>query len=497
MNCKMKLSELLNIVELQNKPINDFTVSGLAYDSRKIREGYIFFAIKGYKDDGNKYAIKAVESGAKAVITDFVSAKELTGLIPDGVNIIAVDDVRKVMALTSAAYYGNPTDKIKLIGITGTNGKTTITYLLKHIFETAGYKCGLIGTIDYLTGSAKKVSSLTTPDSIEISMMLKEMVDSGIEYCFMEVSSIALVLHRVYGQKFSSGIFTNLTSEHLDLHKNMQNYFDAKKILFDYLDETCYAVSNLDDEYGSDIVKFTRAKKVFYAMNADADFKAENEKISMEGISFDIQSKEGKFKISTKLTGRFNIYNILAAVALARSYNIDFNTIQKAISNFGAVNGRFNKIELPNKAYAVIDYSHTSDSLKNAVESAIEIRNMSGKGRVITIFGCGGNKDRTKRPVMGEIATTLSDYSIITSDNPRFEEPMDIINEILKGVKTKNNFEIDANREQAIKRGIEISQSSDIILICGKGHETYQEVKGAKSHFDDKEMVEKYSHLAK
>jgi UDP-N-acetylmuramoyl-L-alanyl-D-glutamate--2,6-diaminopimelate ligase len=494
----MKFSELINIIGLDLTSAKDFTVEGLAYDSRKIKNGFIFFAIKGYKDDGNKYVLKALEDGAKAVITDFVSAKDLINEVPDDVNIIGVDDVRKVMAQIAFTFYDNPSDKVKLIGVTGTNGKTTITYLLKHIFETAGFKCGLIGTIDYLTGASKQESKLTTPDSIEINMMLKEMVDAGIEYCFMEVSSIALVLHRVYEQKFSAGVFTNLTSEHLDLHKNMQNYFDAKKILFDYLCESNFAVSNLDDNYGLDIIKNTKGKKIIYAMNSEADYKAINAKISMEGLSFDIVCKDGKFNVNTKLTGRFNIYNILTAVSLARCYNIDFKTIQKAIADFGVVNGRFNKIELPNKAYAVIDYSHTSDSLKNAVESAVEIRNLSGsKGRVITIFGCGGNKDRTKRPVMGEIATSLSDYTIITSDNPRFEDPMDIIKEILKGVKTKENFEVNANREEAIKRGIEISKKGDIILICGKGHETYQEVMGVRSPFDDKEMVEKYFNLAK
>jgi UDP-N-acetylmuramoyl-L-alanyl-D-glutamate--2,6-diaminopimelate ligase len=494
----MNYSELLNIAGLKPKVKKDFFVEGLAYDSRKVKDGFIFFAIKGYKEDGNKYVSKAIENGAKAIVTDFISEKDFIGEIPGDINIIGVDDVRKVMAQMAFEFYGRPSEKIKLIGVTGTNGKTTITYLLKHIFETAGFKCGLVGTIDYVTGASKQESRLTTPDSIEINSMLKEMADAGMNYCFMEVSSIALVLHRVYAQKFAAGVFTNLTSEHLDLHKNMQNYFNAKKILFDYLGEADCAISNLDDSYGYDMIKFSDAKKIFYAMNSNADFKAANEKISMEGISFDIICKEGTYKINTGLTGRFNIYNILAAAALARSLNISFEIIQKAISGFGAVNGRFNKIELPNKAYAVIDYSHTSDSLKNAVESAIEIRNMNPeKGRVITIFGCGGNKDRTKRPVMGETATSLSDYTIITSDNPRFEEPMDIINEILTGVKTKNNFEVNANREEAIKRGIEISNKGDIILICGKGHETYQEVKGVKSHFDDKEMVAKYSNLAK
>jgi UDP-N-acetylmuramoyl-L-alanyl-D-glutamate--2,6-diaminopimelate ligase len=494
----MKFSKLINIIGLKSNAVRDFSVAGLAYDSRKVKNNFIFFAIKGYKDDGNKYVSKAIENGAKAIITENEFVNELTETVSEDINIIGADDVRKVMAQMGFAFYKNPSEKIKLIGVTGTNGKTTITYLLKHIFESAGFKCGLVGTIDYVTGTKKLESKLTTPDSIEINEMLNEMVDTGFDYCFMEVSSIALVLHRVYGQKFTAGVFTNLTSEHLDLHKNMQNYFEAKRILFDMLDDSQYAISNLDDSYGFDIVKDSKGKKVFYSMNSETDYRAVNENISMDGISFEIIHGDKNYKINSTLTGRFNIYNILAAVALAHSLNIDFETIQKAIESFSAVNGRFNKIELPNKAYAVIDYSHTSDSLKNAVESAIEIRNMStNKGRVITIFGCGGNKDRTKRPVMGETATSLSDYSIITSDNPRFEEPIEIIKEILVGVKTIDNFEVNPNREEAIKKGIEISKKGDIILICGKGHETYQEVKGVKSHFDDKEMVEKYFYLAK
>lgn len=490
----MKFSELLNIAGLKRNSVKDFTVEGLAYDSRKLKSGFIFFAIKGYKEDGNNYVSVAVEKGANAVITDIESAKNFKYE-----NVIGVDDVRKTMAQMAFEFYGKPTDKINLIGVTGTNGKTTITYLLRHIFETAGFKCGLVGTIDYLTGAKKQESKLTTPDSIEINAMLKEMVDNGVEYCFMEVSSIALVLHRVYGLEYKAGVFTNLTSEHLDLHSNMQNYFEAKKILFDKLDSSAGAVSNMDDIYGIGIVKNTRARKIYYSMNSEeAEFRAVNEKITMDGISFDLIFNDKKYEFKSGLTGRFNIYNILAAVGCAKYLKVDIDVIQKAISTFGAVNGRFNKIKLPNDAYAVIDYSHTSDSLKNAVESAVEIRNLNpGKGRVITIFGCGGNKDRTKRPAMGEIATFLSDYTIITSDNPRFEDPMDIINEILAGVKTKDNYEVNANREEAIKRGIEISRKDDIILICGKGHETYQEVRGVRSHFDDKEIVEKYFHLAK
>ena len=495
----MKFFDLLklNIAVPSSTQQIDFVVEGLAYDSRKVKNNFIFFAIKGYKDDGNKYIESAIANGAKAVITDNQSVDELKKKFPD-VQIIGVNDVRKIMAKVSSEFYRNPSGKIKLIGITGTNGKTTITYLLKAIFEEAGFKCGLIGTIDYITGGKNESSKLTTPDSIEINQMLSSMVDNGIEYCFMEVSSIALVLDRVYGQNFRAGVFTNLTSEHLDLHENMENYFNAKKILFDNLSADSFAISNKDDEYGERIIKHTKARKIFYSIIKGSDFRAVEEKIAIEGLEFILKTKSGEFNIKSSLTGKFNIYNILAAVSLALQFNIKIEIIIFALLKFGAVNGRFNKIKLPNNSYAIIDYSHTSDSLKNAIEAAVEINKTQGnKGRVITIFGCGGNKDKTKRPVMGNIASSLSDYSIVTSDNPRYEDPMDIIKEILNGIKTKGNFEIEVNREKAIQRGIEMSKANDIILICGKGHETYQEIDGVRSHFDDKEIVQKYFHLAK
>jgi UDP-N-acetylmuramoyl-L-alanyl-D-glutamate--2,6-diaminopimelate ligase len=278
----------------------------------------------------------------------------------------------------------------------------------------------------------------------------------------------------------------------------MENYFNAKKILFDNLSSHSVAISNSDDEYGKRILNETEAEKMFYSMNSESNLRAFNEKISIDGFKFEVKFKNKKYIVESLLTGRFNIYNILAALAVSINLGIELENAIKAIKTFKAVNGRFNKINLPNGAYAVIDYSHTSDSLKNAIEAAIEIREKQKvKGKVITIFGCGGNKDKTKRSVMGNLATTLSDYSIITSDNPRFENPLEIISEILSGVKTKGNFEVEENRELAIKKGIELSANSDIILICGKGHETYQEVKGVKSHFDDKEIVEKYSILVK
>lgn len=485
----MNYSELLNITGVHENLKFDFNVDGLAYDSRKVKENFIFFALKGLKDDGTKYVKSAIESGAKAVITD---VKLDTDEIPS--NVLIVDDARKTMALFANVYNQLPSEKIKLIGVTGTNGKTTITYLIKTFLESSGYKTGLLGTIDYQIGDFKIESKLTTPESVEICSMLGEMVKQGYQYCVMEVSSIALVMNRVYSLNFDSAIFTNLTSEHLDFHHNMENYFEAKKILFDNLSDKAYAITNLDDIYGEKIVGTTKAKKITYAVNSNADYKAENPNFDLSGLSFNLGTEN--VKIQSNITGKFNIYNMLASIACVRNYNVSYDSINSSLQNFEGVNGRFNKIELANGAYAVIDYSHTSDSLKNAIESAREIvNNENKKGRVITIFGCGGNKDTTKRPVMGKFATELSDYSIITSDNPRFENPMDIINDILKGV-VNENYEIDANRETAIEKGIKMSKAGDIILICGKGHETYQEINGVRTHFDDKEMVQKYSYLA-
>jgi UDP-N-acetylmuramoyl-L-alanyl-D-glutamate--2,6-diaminopimelate ligase len=313
----------------------------------------------------------------------------------------------------------------------------------------------------------------------------------------MEVSSIALVLERVHGMDFDAGVFTNLSSEHLDLHETMENYFHAKKQLFDMLNKNGIAVSNNDDIYGENILKNTLGKKIYYSINNQSDFRALNETFSIEDLKFEIDLGKQKYKIHSKLSGRFNIYNVLAAIALTKEFDVDIDIIQKVVNNFDPVNGRFSKLKLPNGAFAIIDYSHTSDSLRNAIESAIEIRDKHTiHGRVITVFGCGGNKDRTKRPAMGKYATSLSDHTIITSDNPRYEKPLDIIEEILTGIDISKSYEVEENREEAIKKVLKQSSEGDIILICGKGHETYQEVNGVRTHFDDKEMVENYLHLA-
>lgn len=490
----MKISEILNrageVSEIN--PENDFEVRGLTYDSRKVEPGFIFFAIKGLKDDGTKYIDSAVSKGACLIISG--EEKVSNSKIP----LLKSSEIRKLMAKISGIFYGQPSEKLKLIGVTGTNGKTTTAYLIKSFLNDAGYRTGLIGTIDYQIGDVKFDSALTTPDSVELNMMLGEMVKSKIDFCVMEVSSIALKMERVYGLKFDEAIFTNLTSEHLDFHKDMDDYFLAKKILFDNLSVDSFAISNKDDVYGERILSDTKGKKFFYSINKDSNLKSNNEKLTLNGVEFDVEYKGRNLKLKSGLSGRFNVYNILASVSAVLQYDVDIDSIQKSLLNFHGVDGRFNKIELPNGAVAVIDYSHTSDSLKNAIESAREIINEENKNaRVITVFGCGGNKDKTKRPVMGNFATSLSDYSIITSDNPRFENPMEIINQILSGIKTKNNFEVIESRESAIKRGLELSKEGDIILICGKGHETYQEINGVRNYFNDKEVVRKYSESAK
>jgi len=492
----MKLSELSKKLSERSLKYKfdipeDAEITGISYDSRKIHPGNIFFAVKGLQSDGNKFITEAIAKGAVLVFTEEES--DSVGKLP----VISVKEIRKYMAVVSGIFYGDPSSKLKLIGITGTNGKTTTSYLIHSMLSEAGYKTGLIGTIEYRIGDKKFESKLTTPDSVELNMILNIMAIENIEYCVMEVSSIALSMDRVYGLKFDTAVFTNLTSEHLDFHKDMESYFIAKKILFDSLSENSFALSNIDDEYGEMITEETKGHKIFYSIDASVknkkDLNAKNVKLDINGIKFDLLRSGESTEISCGLAGRFNVYNALASAGTVLNYGVDLNCIKTALSKFEGVPGRFQKLQMPNGAISVVDYSHTSDSLKNAIEAAREIIDDEGKGgSLITIFGCGGNKDKTKRPVMGNFATELSDYTIITSDNPRFEEPLEIIKEIESGIKSDKKYEVIENREEAIKKGIEVSSPGDIILICGKGHETYQEVKGIRSHFDDREIVLKY-----
>lgn len=489
----MKASELLNISGINDFIIsNDFAVKGLSFDSRQVRDDYIFFAIKGSKQNGNEFIESAVKNGAKLVISGDSSDKVSTDS-----QILYSDNIRKTMAEVSCNFYGNPSAELNVIGITGTNGKTTVTYLVKHILENAGFRAGLIGTIDYISKSGKKVDAkLTTPDSIEMNQFLREMADDNMDFCVMEVSSIALTNYRVHTINYDTAVFTNLTSEHMDLHHDMESYFSAKQILFSTLSSGSLAVSNADDVYGNRILENHKGEVRYYSITGKSDYKADNVKLSLSGLEFDINIEGKNYKVKSKLTGKFNVYNILAAISVCKKYGLKTGDIIDSVSTFNAVKGRFSRIDLKNGAFAIIDYSHTSDSLKNAIEAAVEIRNSEyPDSRVITVFGCGGDKDKTKRPVMGQIASALSDIVIITSDNPRTENPGSIIDDIKAGIIDKSNCMEDVNRELAIKKSIELSGKGDIILVCGKGHETYQEINGVRSHFDDEEMVLKYNEL--
>ncbi len=474
----------------------DFEVNKLCASSNEVESGDVFFAIKGFKSDGNAFIADALAKGAKAVITD----SEVD--IIDS-RIFKVKDCRKMMALMSNVFYGYPSKKMKMIGVTGTNGKTTVTSIINHVLQSVGKKTGLIGTNGNYINKRFIKADHTTPESVDLNRLLKEMADDGVEYVTMEVSSHSLALKRVFGIEFDAVIFTNLTPEHLDFHNTIEEYFEIKKILFDSMKRindkgnNTSAIYNCNDEYGMKIVSTSPAERIAYGFECGT-YSAKDLKMDFYGMSFDVLVPRNgedteKIQIKTRLTGRFNVHNILAAISALRVFKVSYKEISGAIREFEPVDGRFNVIELKNGGVAVIDYSHTPDSLLKALLSIREIlnENKSG-GKVITVFGCGGNRDKTKRPVMGEVAVNNSNEVIITSDNPRDEDPMEIINDIKAGI-TSDNYIVEENRELAIKKAVEHSKKFDIILIAGKGHETYQEIKGVKSHFSDREIVEKYN----
>lgn len=473
----------------------DFRINKLTFNSQNVEQNDIFFAVKGFVTDGNKYVNDALQKGAKAVITDGdpgISDKR----------IYKVKDVRKAMALMSAAFYGNPSAKLKMTGVTGTNGKTTVSSIINYVLMRCGKRTGLIGTNGNYINKRFIKTEHTTPEAIELNALLKQMVDENVEYAVMEVSSHSLALKRVYGIEYDAAIFTNLTPEHLDFHKDMESYFSAKKILFDSLKRIgtkgikTAAIYNCNDEYGSKIVSGSEAERIAYGFGCGS-FTAKNIEMDISGMKFDVLvpangEDTDLLKIKTGLTGKFNVHNILASIAALHSLGISYKEIEEYIGDFEAVDGRFNRVSLQNGADVIIDYSHTPDSLLKALTTIKEIIDESGSnGRIITVFGCGGNRDKLKRPLMGGIAVKYSSEVIITSDNPRDEDPMQIIEDIKSGI-TSDNFAVEENREIAIKKAIEMSRKKDIILIAGKGHETYQEIKGVKYHLSDREIAEKY-----
>lgn len=473
----MKLKEMLKNMDYEIiKGNDDIDINKIEYDSRKIGEGDLFVCIDGFKVDGHKYAESACNKGAVAI----VCSKNLEKY-PE-CTIIKVKDGRKTLAISASNFYDNPANKLKLIGVTGTNGKTTSTFMIKSILEQAGYNVGLVGTIANFVGSEKIKAERTTPESLELQQLFKNMVDKKIDYCVMEVSSHSLSLDRVCGINFSQAIFTNLTQDHLDFHKTFENYYEAKLKLFK---NTKNSIINIDDSYGKKVFQDIHGGKITYAASKGADIVAENIVNHSRGAEFDLYYENKKIHINLSIPGRYNVYNALCSAGACLSEGISLEDVKKGLENV-VVPGR---CEIATKEYnldydVIIDYAHTPDGLENILKTAREFT----KGRLISVFGCGGDRDKTKRPIMGKIASEISDIAIVTSDNPRSEEPMKIIDDIVQGIK-KENYLIVENRRNAIKKAMEIAQKDDVIVVAGKGHEDYQILKDKVIHFDEREVI--------
>jgi len=458
----------------------DMQVNDLVFDSRIAKNKDVFIAQKGLLSDGHHFINKAIDNGAKVVIYDDPSVE-----VPKNVTAILVENSNAALAKMASNYYDNPSKKLHLIGITGTNGKTTIATLLYDLFKKAGYKVGLLSTVVVKIDKVDYAATHTTPDSITINKYLSKMVENGVEYCFMEVSSHGIDQKRTEGLHFRGGVFTNLSHDHLDYHKTFAEYRDTKKKFFDTLPKTAFALVNIDDKNGAVMLQNTKAQKRTYALKTLADYKTRVLENSLQGMLLQINNKE----VWTKLIGFFNAYNITAIYGVATELGLDSIEILRLISQLDAVSGRFQYITSKSGVVAIVDYAHTPDALKNVLET---IENVKGKtAQIITVVGCGGDRDKAKRPKMGYIASQLSDQAIFTSDNPRTENPDTIIEEMEKGVNQENVQKIVSitNRKQAIKTAIKLANDKDIILIAGKGHENYQEINGVKHHFDDLEIV--------
>ncbi len=472
----MKLSKILEGIEVIGS-YNDVEVLDVSQDSRLVKEGSLFVCVKGAAFDGHSVAAEMLEKGAACVVVE----RDLG--LP---NQVLVENTRQIFSFICANFFGNPAKSLKLIGLTGTNGKTTTSFIIKQILENSGNKVGLIGTVQNMIGDEVYPAKFTTPDPYELQKLFAQMVEKGCEYCVMEVSSQALAQGRVNGLRFAVGAFTNLTQDHLDYHKTWENYFNAKRILFENSD---IAVTNADDEHGLKIIEGLDFDKVVtYAVNTnDATYVAKNVKFKPDGVEYELVGIDGIGRCSCPIPGRFSVYNSICAASCALALGIEFNDVLRAISMSSGVKGRIEVVPTPGKDYTIIiDYAHSPDGLENIISSLREI----AQGRVVTLFGCGGDRDRTKRPKMGKIAAELSDFCVVTSDNPRSEEPEAIINDILEGMKDITTpYEVVTNRKEAIRYAIEHAQKDDIILLAGKGHETYQILPTGTIHFDEREAV--------
>ena len=479
----MKLNEILSKV----KPLDivgnaEVEITGVNIDSRRIEKGHLFVAIRGTQVDGHSFIQKATDLGAAAILCEQLPEECL-----EGVTYVVVDSTESAVGPVATMFYNDPTSKLKLVGVTGTNGKTTIATLLYNMFRKFGHKCGLISTVcNYIEDKAVPADH-TTPDPIELNRLLAEMVEAGCEYAFMECSSHAIAQKRIGGLKFAGGLFTNLTRDHLDYHKTVENYRDAKKAFFDMLPKDAFAITNADDKNGMVMVQNTKAKVKTYSTRTMADFRGRIIECHFEGMYLDIDGHE----VGVQFIGKFNVSNLLAVYGAAVMLGKKSEDILVVLSTLKSVSGRLEPIHSPEGFTAIVDYAHTPDALENVLNAIHEV--LDGKGHVITVCGAGGNRDKGKRPLMAQEAAKQSDKVIITSDNPRFEEPQDIINDMLAGLNAQQMKKVlsIADRREAIRTACMLAQKGDVILIAGKGHEDYQEIKGVKHHFDDREEVRK------
>ena len=478
----MKLSELLKNVEVLNSLGDaDVDITGVNIDSRRIEKGHLFVAIPGTQTDGHNFIPKAIEQGAAAVLCEYFPNTRVPGI-----TYIAVESTEDAVGKVATVFYGEPSLKLKLVGVTGTNGKTTIATLLYNMFRKFGHKCGLLSTVcNYIEGEAIPADH-TTPDPIELNKLLHQMVEAGCEYAFMECSSHAIAQKRIGGLKFAGGLFTNLTRDHLDYHKTFENYRDAKKAFFDGLSKDAFAITNADDKNGAVMVQNCKAKVKTYSTRSMADYRARIIECHFEGMYLEIDGRE----VGVQFIGKFNVSNLLAVYGAAVMLGKKPEDILLVLSTLKSVAGRLEPIRSEDGITAVVDYAHTPDALENVLNAIHEVLDGKG-GQVITVCGAGGNRDKGKRPLMAQEAVKQSDRVIITSDNPRFEEPQDIINDMLAGLDQKQMKKVVSivDRKEAIKTACMLAQKGDVILIAGKGHEDYQEIKGVKHHFDDREIV--------
>ena len=477
----MKLNELLkNITPIKLIGNDDVEITGVNIDSRRIKTGHLFVAMKGTQVDGHLFIGKAIELGAISVLCE-----DLPEVLQEGITYVQVESTEDAVGKVATLFYGDPSHKLKLVGVTGTNGKTTIATLLYNMFRKFGHKVGLLSTVCNYINDVEVPADHTTPDPIELNELLAKMVEAGCEYAFMECSSHAIHQKRIGGLKFAGGLFTNLTRDHLDYHKTFENYRNAKKAFFDGLPKDAFAITNADDKNGMIMVQNTKATVKTYSIRTLADFRARILECHFGGMYLEIDGRE----VGVQFIGKFNVSNLLAVYGAAIMLGKKPEDVLLVLSTLHSVNGRLEPIHSPEGFTAIVDYAHTPDALVNVLNAIHEV--LDGKGHVITVCGAGGNRDKGKRPLMAQEAVRQSDKVIITSDNPRFEEPQDIINDMLAGLNEQQMRKVISivDRKEAIRTACMMAQKGDVVLVAGKGHETYQEIKGVKHHFDDKEVL--------